>query len=162
MSWSRPIYFSWSYIFKTSLQKHLQDIFKTSCKQVFKTFSRRIIKLTALVNTSSRRIQRVYLLKDLPRTCSDKFLRNLWSVYKICKGDENFSSFSFSLYCPFYWLLAEAYLEPGRTSIMSVFAKILNGFKLLTAFARKSSIADVSSLQLSRENTQLENMCDRF
>ena len=30
--------------FKTSL-RHLQDVFKTSCKDIFKTFSRRIIKL---------------------------------------------------------------------------------------------------------------------
>ena len=90
MSWSRPIYSSWSYVFKTSsrrlgkmfsrhlqdvlktssrhlqdtfktswqdvfktsskcyqeiLQKRLQDILKTSCKDIFKTFSRHIIKL---------------------------------------------------------------------------------------------------------------------
>ena len=47
MSWSRPIYSSWSYFFKASsrclqdvLQKHLQDIFKTSCQDVFKTSSK--------------------------------------------------------------------------------------------------------------------------
>ena len=65
-SWSRPIYLSWPYVFKTSSRhlqdvfktssrrlqnvfktssRRLQDIFKTSCKDIFKTFSRRIIKL---------------------------------------------------------------------------------------------------------------------
>ena len=68
-SWSRPIYLSWPYVFKTFLRR-LQDVFKTSsrhlqnvfkissrrlqdvfktfwrCLQdVFKTFSRRTIKL---------------------------------------------------------------------------------------------------------------------
>ena len=52
-SWSRPIYSSWSYDFKTSsrgfqdvLGKHLQDIFKTTSRllqNIFKTFSRRIL-----------------------------------------------------------------------------------------------------------------------
>ena len=35
-------------VFKTSWKtssRHLQDVFKTSCKDIFKTFSRRIIKL---------------------------------------------------------------------------------------------------------------------
>ena len=59
-SWSRPIYWSWLYVFKTSSRRlvktssrrlaktssiHLQDVFKTSCKDIFKMFSRRIIKL---------------------------------------------------------------------------------------------------------------------
>ena len=68
-SWSRPIYSSWPYVFKTSsrcLQDvfktfsrrlhgifktssiHLQDIFKTSCKDIFKTFSRRTTRLNCL------------------------------------------------------------------------------------------------------------------
>ena len=58
-SWARPIYSPWPYVFKTSsrrfqdvLQKRLQDVLKTygqdeytSCKDVFKRFSRGIIKL---------------------------------------------------------------------------------------------------------------------
>ena len=62
-SWSRPIYSSWPYVFKTSsrrfqdvLQKRLQDIFKTSSRRfedVFKTSSRRLAKI------SSRRFQDV-------------------------------------------------------------------------------------------------------
>ena len=62
-SWSRPIYSSWLYVFKTScknffktssrrlqdifktLSRRFEDAFKTSCKDIFKTFSRRTIKL---------------------------------------------------------------------------------------------------------------------
>ena len=54
-SWSRPIYSSWPYVFKTSSRRlqdvsktsstRLQHVFKTSCKDIFKTFSRRTIKL---------------------------------------------------------------------------------------------------------------------
>ena len=40
-SWSRPIYSSWLYVFKTS-SRRFQDVFKTSCQYVFKTFSRRL------------------------------------------------------------------------------------------------------------------------
>ena len=51
-SWSRPIYLSWPYVFKTSSRRfqdvfktssrRFQDVFKTSCKNVFKTSSRRL------------------------------------------------------------------------------------------------------------------------
>ena len=74
-------------VFKTSskslqdvLQKRLQEIFKTYSRRLAKisskTFSRRIIKLTVLVNTSSRSIKHVsqtffskdgYLQKDLAK-----------------------------------------------------------------------------------------------
>ena len=42
--------------------------------------------------------------------------------------EKNFSSFSFSLFYIFSWLLREVYLEPGRTSTVQwrFFAKILN------------------------------------
>ena len=50
-SWTRPIYSSWLYVFKTSCQdvfktssRRLQNVFKTSCKDIFKTFWGRIIK----------------------------------------------------------------------------------------------------------------------
>ena len=69
-SWSRPIYSSWSYIFKTS-SRHFQGVFKTSCKKVFKTSSRCFeevliktswfkISLRSLAKTSSRRLQKVF------------------------------------------------------------------------------------------------------
>ena len=62
-SWSRPIYSSWPYVFKTSSRRFqdvfktpcknvsktssrpFEGVFKTSCKDIFKTFSRRVIKL---------------------------------------------------------------------------------------------------------------------
>ena len=42
-SWSKQIFLSWPYS-----SRRLQGIFKTSCKDVFKTFSRRIIRLNYL------------------------------------------------------------------------------------------------------------------
>ena len=45
-------------IFKAS-PRHFEDVFKASCKDVFKMFSRRIIKLIAFVSASLRRIQYV-------------------------------------------------------------------------------------------------------
>ena len=69
-SWTRPIYSSWLYVFKTSCQdvfktfwRRLQNVFKTSWKtssrhlqDVFKTFWRR---LQNIFKTSSRRLQDV-------------------------------------------------------------------------------------------------------
>ena len=90
------------------LQRYLQDVFKvyhqvnlfylTRPREVFNTF------------LSTEEFAQVTL-----------FLRNLWSVYKICERDIKLSSFSFSLYYTFSWLLTEAYLEPGRTSTMAFF-----------------------------------------
>ena len=39
---------------------------------------------------------------------------------------------------PFSGVLTEAYLESGRTSTMEFFAEILNSFKVLTIFSKKS------------------------
>ena len=154
--WSRPIYSSWSYVFKTFSRRlqnvfktsssrigktsssHLQDVFKTSSRRLqdfFKTPSRRLI---GVLKTSSRHLQyvlqrclqsafrtynQVILLcssfQDIFKTYSQRFWgvlqrwlstegfhlitlqRNLWSVYKICKSDNSFSSFSLSLYHTF-------------------------------------------------------------
>ena len=52
-SWSRPIYLSWPYLFKTS-SKRLQNVFKSSSRRlqdVFKTFWRRLQDVS---KTSSR------------------------------------------------------------------------------------------------------------
>ena len=56
-SCSRPIYFSWSYVFKTSAKiscqgafKLFQDAFKTSCKNIFTAWRR----LQDVFKTSSR------------------------------------------------------------------------------------------------------------
>ena len=82
-SWSRPIYSSWLYVFKTSSRRfqdvfktssrrlakmssrRFQDVFKTSCKNVFKTSSRR---LQDVLKTSSKRLQDV--LKNVFKTSS--------------------------------------------------------------------------------------------
>ena len=54
---------------------HLQDILETSSKDVFKTLSRRIIRLNCLPRS---------------RFLQVTLLRNLQSVQKICKCDKNF------------------------------------------------------------------------
>ena len=67
---SRPIYSSWSYVFKTS-SRHLQHVFKTSSRifqDVFKTSSRR---LQDVFKTFSRRLQDA--LKTSSRDLQDVF-----------------------------------------------------------------------------------------
>ena len=70
-SWSRPIYSSWSYIFKTSSRrlakmssKRLQEVFKTSSRLLAKISSRRFQDVsssyTVLVNKFSRCLQEVF------------------------------------------------------------------------------------------------------
>ena len=69
-SWSKPIYLSWSYVFKRSSTR-LQDVFKTSCQDVFKTFSKRLQDVFENVfKTSSRRLQDVLqrYLQDVFKT----------------------------------------------------------------------------------------------
>ena len=62
-SWSRPIYASWPYIFKTSCQ----DVFKTSSGRLWK-------RLQDIFKTSSRRLQR-YLEVEL------FLLTRLWEAF---------------------------------------------------------------------------------
>ena len=69
-SWSRPIYSSRSYIFKTS-SRRFQDIFKTSSKHLTKTSSKRLAK------TFSRHLQDV-----LPRRLQDVLQIYLQGVFK--------------------------------------------------------------------------------
>ena len=132
-SWSRPIYSSWPYVFKTfskrlakmssrhlkdGLPRCLQDVFKTSSRGLAKTSSR---PLQDLLQRYLQDVFKTYhqvnlfLLASLQevlqrRLSTDGFaqvtlLRNLWSVYKICKSNENFPSFSFLLYYTFQWRL---------------------------------------------------------
>ena len=95
-SWSRPIYSSWPYVFKTSSRRfqdvfktssrRFQDVFKTSCKNVFKTSSRR---LQDVLKTSSKRLQDVF--KTSSRHLQDAFktyhqvklllLTRLWEAF---------------------------------------------------------------------------------
>ena len=51
-SWSRPIYLSWPYVFKT-FSRRLQDIFKTSSRS-----------LQGVFNTSSRRFEDVFKMSS--------------------------------------------------------------------------------------------------
>ena len=80
-------------------------------------------------------------------------MRNFWSVFKICKGDKNFSSFSFSLYYIFSWLLKKAYLDPGWTSTMAFFVDILNFLSTFSLFSglkpnlTKCEIAGIEALK---------------
>ena len=79
-SWSRPIYSSCSYVFKTSSRRlakmssrHLQDVFKTSCKNIFETYHPvKLFLLTSLrdvLNTFLKRTAKTVIpQKDLPRS----------------------------------------------------------------------------------------------
>ena len=109
-SWSRPIHFYWSYVFKTSSRRF---------RDVFKMLSRHIIILLTrfqdVFNTYSQSFWGVLKIRlSTEGFASVTLLRNLWSVYKICKCS-SFSSFKFSLYYTFQWQHAEAYLESGPT-----------------------------------------------
>ena len=108
---------SWKSACKT-FWRRLQDILEMFCKDVFNTFQDvlliKLFLLTLLRDVLQRRLSTEVIAYVTG-------LRNIWSVYKICKSDKNFSSFSSSLYCTFYWLLTEAYLEPGRTSTIELF-----------------------------------------
>ena len=127
-------------VFKTS-SRHLQDVFKTSCKNVFKTSSRRLqdvlqkylqdvfktyhqVKLFLL--TSLQDVFNMFLRRTTKRTicrriCLGHTSEKVMVSVQIWKSHKNVSSFSFSLDYTFWWLLTEAYLEPGRTSTMEFF-----------------------------------------
>ena len=83
-SWSRPIYSSWSYVFKTS-SRRFQHVFKTSSRRLAKTSSRHlqdVFKTSSrrLAKTSSRRLQDV--LKTSSRYLQDDLQRCLQDVFK--------------------------------------------------------------------------------
>ena len=94
--------------------KRLQDVFKTSCKNVFKTSTRHLqnvfktyhqVKLFLLTRfqdvfgTYSKHFWDVLQRRlSIEGFAYVTLLRNLRSVYKICKSDKSFSNFSFSLY----------------------------------------------------------------
>ena len=88
MSWSKPIHWSWSYVFKTS-SRRFQDVFKTSSRRLAKTFSRRFqdVSKTSCKNvfkTSSRRLQNV--LKASSRRLQD-------IVKTSCKYQDAFNTY---------------------------------------------------------------------
>ena len=115
-------------VFKT-FSRRLQDIFKTFSKRLAKASSRRFAKtfsrrLQDVFKTPSRPLAKIFsrcfqdvlliklfLLTSLREVLERRLstggfayvtlLRHLWSEYKICKGDKNFSSFSLLLHYTF-------------------------------------------------------------
>ena len=94
-SWSRPMYSSWSYVFKTFsrllqdvLSRHLQNIFNTSSRRfqdVFKTSSRHLQdvllrRFQNIFKTSSWRFQHVF--KTSSSYSQDVLQRCLQDVFK--------------------------------------------------------------------------------
>ena len=96
-----------------TFSRRLQNVFKTSCKNVFKTSSRHLqnvfktyhqVKLFLLTRfqdvfgTYSKHFWDVLQRRlSIEGFAYVTLLRNLRSVYKICKSDKSFSNFSFSL-----------------------------------------------------------------
>ena len=125
-SWSRRINLSYSYVFKMSLkclQESYLDVFKTSCKSVFKTSSRRIqlvfemywkgsylqdtliqtnifvlvIRLQDVVKTFPRYLQEIQTQVPSCEYCkifkNNYFTENLWTI-----TSESWRSSDFQLY----------------------------------------------------------------
>ena len=121
------------------LVKRLQDVFK----DVLKTFSRRTIKINCssyrVFKMSSRRIQNVsetfskdgYLWKELPRS-------HFWEIYVQCTKCARVKKVSQILVShfttPFSSFLQRRIYNLVEHHNGPFFAKILNGFKLLTIF----------------------------
>ena len=88
-SWSRPIYSSWPYVFKTSSRRfedvfqmawrHLQDVLQRYLQHVFKAYHQ------VLLNTSLRSIQHVSLYRGicLGDTTSEKFMVSVQNLQEI-------------------------------------------------------------------------------
>ena len=86
-SWSRRIYSPYSNVFRRRLQDvltktnifvlaiHLQDVFKTFCKYVFKASSRRLAKISRYQDVFKTYHQ---VKQDLPRS-------HFWEIYGQCR-----------------------------------------------------------------------------
>ena len=152
---SRPTHSPWPYVFKTSCR---DVFFKTSCKNVFKILSRRFQEI---LKTSSRQRQGVFKrssrhLQDVLQRCLQGVLkvyhqpRSHLEIYGQCGKFASAISFSITPWFQFFTLL-HILLAIYRGVIRTLsniykgafFAKILNGFKLLTIFKKKGSVADV-------------------
>ena len=103
-----------------------QDFFKTSSRRLAKIPSRRfqdVFKLFFLTRLGE--VFNPFLILSFPKVSTEGFpqvtllLRNLMPVYKICKRNKNFPSFSFSL----YYILVAAHKGVFRT-----LPNIYNGF----------------------------------
>ena len=83
-SWSRPIYLSWSYLFKTSSRRSqaLSRLAKTSSRHLAKTSSRH---LQDVFKTSSRHLQNVFKtssrhLQDFLQRCHQDVFKTYYQV----------------------------------------------------------------------------------
>ena len=128
-------------VFKT-FWRCLQDVFKTFCKDIFKMFSRRIIKLNySCWQVFEKYCKDGYLHKDLPRS-------HFWEIYgqstkfaRVIKISQvlvyyfttHLSTTSFS------GVLTKAYLESGRTSTMKFFCGNTEHLEGANYFPKKSS-----------------------
>ena len=84
VSWSRPTYSPWPYVFKTP-SKRLQDALPRGLQNVFKTSSRRLAKMSSrylrdVFKTSSRYLQDVF--KTSWKLLTKTSLRRLQDVFK--------------------------------------------------------------------------------
>ena len=94
-SWSRPIYFSWPYVFKTS-SRRFEDVFKTSSRPlqgVFKASSRRFEDVFKM---SSRHLQDVLqrYLQDVFKAYHQVnlfYLTRPWEVFNTFLSTEEFA-----------------------------------------------------------------------
>ena len=96
--------------------RHLQDFPQRYLQDVFKAYH----QVNLFYLTRPREVFNTFLSTE-EFVWVTLFLRNLWSVYKICEKDIKLLSFSFSLYYNFSWLLTEAYLESRPTYTMAFF-----------------------------------------
>ena len=103
-------------VFKMS-SWHLQDVLQRYLQDVSKAYHQ--VNLFYLTRPKES-IQQVSLYRGvcLGNTTSEK---NMVSVQSLQERYIKLSSFSFSFYCTFLWLLTEAYLGPGRTSTVAFF-----------------------------------------
>ena len=103
MSWSRPIYSSWPYVFKTSCQdvfttfsrrlaktflRHLQDVFKTSSRRLAKTSLRRlqdVLQRYFQDVCKTHHQVKLFLLTRI-REVFNTFLRRSFPNTVICRG----------------------------------------------------------------------------
>ena len=112
-------------VFRLRLQKtssrrfwrRLQGFFKTSCKDIFKMFSKRIIKLNCSCSIAKTVIYRRICLGHT----SEKFMVSVQSLLE-WKKFLKFYYFTTPLCTtPFSGVVTEAYLESGLTSTMELF-----------------------------------------
>ena len=122
-----------------TFSRHLQDVLQRCFQDVFKTYHQvKLFLLTSLQDVFNMFLRRTTKRTICRRICLGHTSEKVMVSVQIWKSHKNVSSFSFSLDYTFWWLLTEAYLEPGRTSTMEFFVKILNSFKLSTIFKVKA------------------------